>query len=109
MKKTVTIGAAILAGITLAACGHDSHSSSTSSSAETSHQTHSKYYFNGTTANVASAKIKITGVHFYNAASSLGYDKQEVAFDYQITNQSDQEINANNGWLTAFKVYQDGK
>lgn len=109
MKKVVTISATILAGITLAACGHDSHSSSTSSSSETSYQTHSKYYFNGTTANVDNAKIKITGVHFYNAASSLGYDKQEVVFDYQITNKSDHEINANNGWLAAFKVYQDGK
>ena len=111
MRKSVTFGAVMLMGMMLAACGNNSSTSKSSKSTSTSvsQKQHDKYYFDGKIADLNGAKIKITGVHFYDSASDLGYDKQEIVFDYQITNKSGKNINANSSWLAVFKAYQDGE
>ena len=106
MKKILTIGTTLLAGLSLAACGNQQSSTSTKSS--TTQQTHGKYYFDGTTANLQDVKIKITGVKFYQGDETTN-EKNVICFDYTITNKTDKDINALTGWQAVFNAYQDNK
>ena len=106
MKKILTIGAALLTGLSLAACGNQQSSTSTRSS--TIQQTHGKYYFDGTTANLQDVKIKITGVKFYQGDETTN-GKNVICFDYTITNKTDKDVNALTGWQAVFNAYQDNK
>lgn len=107
MKKIITIGATILAGLSLAACGNNSTSSSNKATTS-SQQLHGKYYFDGTTANLQDVKIKIIDVKFYQGNDSTD-GKNLIAFEYEITNKTDKDIDAINGWQTVFNAYQDNK
>lgn len=106
MKKILTIGTTLLAGLSLAACGNQQSSTNTKSS--TSQQTHGKYYFDGTTANLQDVKIKITGVKFYQGDETTN-GKNVICFDYTITNKTDKDVNALTGWQAVFNAYQDNK
>lgn len=106
MKKILTIGTTLLAGLSLAACGNQQ--SSTSAKSSTTQQTHGKYYFDGTTANLQDVKIKITGVKFYQGDETTN-GKNVICFDYTITNKTDKDINALTGWQAVFNAYQDNK
>lgn len=106
MKKILTIGAIALAGFSLAACGNQQ--SSTSAKSSTIQQTHGKYYFDGTTANLQDVKIKITGVKFYQGDETTN-GKNVICFDYTITNKTDKDVNALTGWQAVFNAYQDNK
>lgn len=106
MKKAITIGATMLVGLSLAACGNQQLSTSAKSS--TTQQTHGKYYFDGTTANLQDVKIKITGVKFYQGDETTN-GKNVICFDYTITNKTDKDVNALTGWQAVFNAYQDNK
>ncbi len=106
MKKIFTIGAITLVGFSLAACGNQQSSTNTKSSI--SQQTHGKYYFDGTTANLQDVKIKITGVKFYQGDETTN-GKNVICFDYTITNKTDKDVNALTGWQAVFNAYQDNK
>lgn len=106
MKKILAVGAITLAGFSLAACGNQQSSTNTKSS--TSQQTHGKYYFDGTTANLQDVKIKITGVKFYQGDETTN-GKNVICFDYTITNKTDKDVNALTGWQAVFNAYQDNK
>lgn len=106
MKKILAIGAITLAGFSLAACGNQQ--SSTNTKSNTSQQTHGKYYFDGTTANLQDVKIKITGVKFYQGDETTN-GKNVICFDYTITNKTDKDVNALTGWQAVFNAYQDNK
>ena len=88
MKKILTIGTTLLAGLSLAACGNQQ--SSTSAKSSTTQQTHGKYYFDGTTANLQDVKIKITGVKFYQGDETTN-GKNVICFDYTNTNKTDKQ------------------
>lgn len=106
MKKILTIGAITLMGLSIVACGKQQSSTSTKSS--TTQQTHGKYYFDGTTANLQDVKIKITGVKFYQGDETTN-GKNVICFDYTITNKTDKDVNALTGWQAVFNAYQDNK
>lgn len=106
MKKILTIGAITLMGLSIAACGKQQSSTNTKSSI--SQQTHGKYYFDGTTANLQDVKIKITGVKFYQGDETTN-GKNVICFDYTITNKTDKDVNALTGWQAVFNAYQDNK
>ena len=106
MKKILTIGATLLTSLSLAACGNQQ--SSTNTKSNTSQQTHGKYYFDGTTANLQDVKIKITGVKFYQGDETTN-GKNVICFDYTITNKADKDVNALTGWQAVFNAYQDNK
>lgn len=106
MKKILTIGAITLMGLSIAACGKQQSSTNTKSS--TTQQTHGKYYFDGTTANLQDVKIKITGVKFYQGDETTN-GKNVICFDYTITNKTDKDVNALTGWQAVFNAYQDNK
>lgn len=106
MKKILTIGATLLTSLSLAACGNQQSSTNTKSNA--SQQTHGKYYFDGTTANLQDVKIKITGVKFYQGDETTN-GKNVICFDYTITNKTDKDVNALTGWQAVFNAYQDNK
>lgn len=106
MKKILTIGATLLTSLSLAACGNQQ--SSTNTKSNTSQQTHGKYYFDGTTANLQDVKIKITGVKFYQGDETTN-GKNVICFDYTITNKTDKDVNALTGWQAVFNAYQDNK
>lgn len=107
MKKMITIGAALLATVSLSACG-TSTSSTNSSSTSTAKKAHSKYYFDGKTANLRDVKIHIDRVRFYQASEETD-NKNLICFDYTITNKTDKDINALSGWQAVFNAYQDNK
>lgn len=107
MKKIITLGVTVLAGLSLAACGNNK-TNSTSTSTTSSKATHGKYYFDGTVANASDVKIKITDVKFYKGDESSN-NKNLIAFEYEITNKSDKDINAIEGWQAIFNAYQDNK
>ena len=106
MKKILTIGAITLMGLSIAACGKQQSSTSTKSG--TTQQTHGKYYFDGTTANLQDVKIKITDVKFYQGDETTN-GKNVICFDYTITNKTDKDVNALTGWQAVFNAYQDNK
>lgn len=106
MKKAITIGVTILAGISLSACGNSTNKQSTNSS--TTQQTQRKYYFDGKTANLHDVKIHIDHVKFYQASEETN-NKNLICFDYTITNKTDKDINAIGGWQDVFNAYQDNK
>lgn len=106
MKKIGLICAALLAGVSLAACGNQQASTSTKNGS--TQQTHGKYYFDGTTANLQDVKIKITGVKFYQGDETTN-GKNVICFDYTITNKTDKDVNALTGWQAVFNAYQDNK
>ena len=105
MKKIGLICITLLAGVSLAACSNQQSKSTKSS---TSQQTHGKYYFDGTTANLQDVKIKITGVKFYQGDETTN-GKNVICFDYTITNKTDKDVNALTGWQAVFNAYQDNK
>lgn len=106
MKKIGLICAALLVCGSLAACGNQQASTSTKNGS--TQQTHGKYYFDGTTANLQDVKIKITGVKFYQGDETTN-GKNVICFDYTITNKSDKDVNAITGWQDIFNAYQDNK
>lgn len=107
MKKMFTISAALLAALSLAACGNSASSTNNSSSSSVK-KTHSQYYFDGKTANLHDLKIHIDHVQFYQASEETN-NKNLICFDYTITNKTDKDINAITGWQAAFNAYQDNK
>lgn len=107
MKKVITIGATILAGLSLAACGNSSTSTNNGSSSSVE-KAHSQYYFDGNTANLHDVKIHIDRVQFYQASEETG-NKNLICFDYTITNKTDKDIDAISGWQAVFNAYQDNK
>ena len=90
----------------MAACSNQQASTSTKNGS--TQQTHGKYYFDGTTANLQDVKIKITGVKFYQGDETTN-GKNVICFDYTITNKSDKDVNAITGWQDIFNAYQDNK
>lgn len=106
MKKIGLICASMIACLSLAACGNQT-TSHTSSSAKTT-QVHKKYYFDGKVANLKDEKIKIDKVSFYKGDESSN-NKNLIVFDYTITNKSDKDIDAISGWQAVFNAYQDNK
>lgn len=107
MKKMVTIGAALLATLSLSACGN-STSSTTGNNAFNAKKAHGKYYFDGKTANLHDVKIHIDHVQFYQASEETN-NKNLICFDYTITSKTDKDINALTGWQAVFNAYQDNK
>lgn len=112
MKSKFIMSAIILASVSLlaTACGSNKNSSSSSNNTKTSQSTKkapSEYYFDGTTANIRDLKIKITGVKFYNGLTEN--DKKSIAFEYDITNKTNKDIDVNTGWLAVFNAYQENK
>lgn len=107
MKKIGLICTVALAGISLTACGNTSQKKNTTSK-QTSSKVVKKYYFDGKTANLKDEKITINKVSFYKGDESSN-NKKLIVFDYTITNKTDKDINAINGWQAVFNAYQDNK
>lgn len=107
MNKTITIGAAIMMSLSLAACGKSASSTNNSSSSLTK-KTHGQYYFDGKTANLHDVKIHIDRVQFYQASEETN-NKNLICFNYTITNKTDKDIDAITGWQAVFNAYQDNK
>lgn len=107
MNKAITIGAAVMMSLSLAACGI-SNVSKSSSNSQTTKKSHSQYYFDGKTVNIHDVKIHIDKVKFYQASEYTG-NKSLICFDYTITNKTDKDINAIDGWQSVFNAYQDNK
>lgn len=107
MRKIITISTAFLAAVSLSACSA-SPGSTNNNSASSVKKTHSKYYFDGKTANLHDVKIHIDKVSYYpKTAGSEG--KNLICFDYTITNKTDKDIDALTGWQAVFNAYQDNK
>lgn len=117
MKKKYILAATLLAttGLALSACSSSNSSSDSakSSSSKTVKQSSkkstntSKYYFNGTTANIHDITIKITGVKFFNGLEAS--DKKLIVFEYDLTNKTNKDIDVNSGWQAVFNAYQENK
>lgn len=107
MKKISLLCAVALAGLSLTACGNSSQKKNTTSK-QTSSKVVKKYYFDGKTANLKDEKITINKVSFYKGDETSD-NKNLIVFDYTITNKSDKDINAINGWQAVFNAYQDNK
>lgn len=106
MKKIGLICATALACLSLAACGNKT--ATQKSSSVNSSQVHKKYYFDGKTANLHDVKIHIDKVQFYKASEETG-NKNLICFDYTITNKTNKDVNAIDGWQAVFNAYQDNK
>ena len=107
MKKIGLICMATLACLSLTACGNN-NSTKQSQTNSSQQKTHKNYYFDGTTANTTDVKIKITNVKFYKGDKTT-HNKNLIAFEYTITNKTDKDINAIDGWQAIFNAYQDNK
>ncbi|KRL27450.1 hypothetical protein FD27_GL001213 [Limosilactobacillus frumenti DSM 13145] len=107
MQIVYLIFAIVISCFSLSACGTLS-STKKSSSNYTTYTTKEKYYFNGTTANLHDIKIHIDKVQIYKASETTN-NKNLVCFDYTITNKTDKDINAIEGWQSVFNAYQDNK
>lgn len=106
MKKLSLLCMSVLACLSLAACGN--HSKSTKSTVATQSSVKSKYYFDGTTANLHDLKIHIDKVSYYPGDETTD-NKNLICFDYTITNKTDKDIDALTGWQAVFNAYQDNK
>lgn len=108
MKKLSLVCLVALAGLSLTACGNSSTQNKNTTSKQTSSKVVKKYYFDGKTANLKDEKITINKVSFYKGDETSD-NKNLIVFDYTITNKSDKDINAINGWQAVFNAYQDNK
>lgn len=114
MKSKFIASAITVASIAVltVACGSNksTNTNNATNSSKTSQATKkapSEYYFDGTTANIRDLKIKITGVKFYDGLTEN--DKKVIAFEYDLTNKTNKDIDVNTGWLAVFNAYQDNK
>lgn len=106
MKKMSLLCMSALACLSLAACGNQSKSAKNTAATQSSVK--SKYYFDGTTANLHDLKIRIDKVSYYPGDETTD-NKNLICFDYTITNKTDKDINALTGWQAVFNAYQDNK
>lgn len=102
-----TLAISLLATACSSSTSKESNTKSTQPSSKKSSTAKSKYYFDGNSANIRDLKIKITGVKFYNGLEPK--DKKLIAFEYDITNKTNKDIDVNTGWQAVFNAYQDNK
>ncbi|AMC01203.1 Uncharacterised protein [Aerococcus viridans] len=123
MKKLVLVGLSVFA---LAACGANESESAEESSTSTSQEvsvseesstesvapeetTSSEWTFDGTVAEIEDVKVEITDYHVIpigEPGNEYG-ESPVIAFWYDATNKSGDDINAMSAWMAIFTAVQD--
>ena len=117
MKKLLSIGLVGLCSVTLVACGGNSDNSKSETKKENSStenvkvpdSKNTKAYLKDDTLKIEMATLKILSTEVLPADSSLYRDKPQLAFTYEVTNDSEEPISASSVWIACFQATQDGE
>ncbi|EAE0774335.1 DUF5067 domain-containing protein [Listeria monocytogenes] len=114
MKKVFLLGLVLFSTITLAACSNNNEESSSSSKnttettiSTTANEEKSDVYFDGETMKIDKATVKIISSEVLAPDDSVYRDNNQLAFVYEVTNDSEEPLDGSMAWIACMEVYQE--
>lgn len=114
MKKVFIFGLALISTVTLAACGNNNERSSDSSKATTettistpATEEKADVYFDGETMKIDKATVKIISSEVLAPDDSVYRDNNQIAFVYEVTNDSEEPLDGSMAWIACMEAYQE--
>lgn len=114
MKKLASLGLVLFATVSLAACGSnekkETNTESTTIETTVSVPEETKMddvYFDGETMKIEKATVKIISTEVLTPDESVYRDNNQLAFVYEVTNDSEEPLDGSMAWIACMNAYQE--